>query len=162
MDIRPTAAADVPQVLAVYDRARSFMRANGNPTQWAGAYPGEEDVLADIASGCGYVCEEGGLVVGTFAFILGEEPAYRVIEQGSWMSDAPYGVIHRVASGGQARGVARACFDYCKGRVGHLRVDTHADNAPMQGAILKNGFQYCGIVHIEDGTPRLAYEWLRG
>lgn len=162
MEIRPTAAADVPQIVAIYDAARAFMRAHGNPSQWAGAYPGEQDVLEDIAAGRGYVCVEGGLVAGTFAFFLGEEPTYRVIERGSWRSDAPYGVIHRVASGGTARGVARACFDYCKGRAGHLRIDTHEDNAPMRGAILKNGFQYRGVIHIEDGSPRLAYDWLRG
>lgn len=161
MEIRPTTASDVADVVAIYNRARVFMAENGNPTQWSGAYPGEADVLGDIEHGTGFVCVEDGHVVGAFAFILGEEPTYQVIEEGAWASSSPYGTIHRIASDGTVRGVAQACFNFCAGRIGHLRIDTHADNSPMQGAILKWGFAYRGIIHVEDGTPRYAYEWER-
>ena len=30
----------------------------------------------------------------------------------------------------------------------------------MQGAILKFGFEQRGIIYVEDGSPRLAYDWL--
>lgn len=162
MQVRKTTESDVASVVAIYDRARVFMAEHGNPTQWAGAYPGVEDVRGDIASGNGYVCvDDDGQVVGAFAFILGEEPTYRVIEQGDWHRDMPYGTIHRIASAGTARGVARACFEFCASRADYLRIDTHADNLPMQGAIEKFGFTRCGIIHVEDGSPRIAYDWVR-
>lgn len=45
-----------------------------------------------------------------------------------------------------------------KKKIGHLRIDTHADNHIMQHLILKNGFEQCGIIHIADGSERIAYE----
>ena len=59
-----------------------------------------------------------------------------------------------------AGGVGRACFDYCKSVIGHLRVDTHQDNLPMQKTVEANGFVKRGIIRLEDGSPRLAYDWL--
>ena len=42
---------------------------------------------------------------------------------------------------------------------GNLRIDTHGDNIVMQNLLAKMGFQYCGIVYVEeDRNPRLAYE----
>ena len=52
-------------------------------------------------------------------------------------------------------------FAFAKERVDHLRIDTHQDNLPMQGAIAKAGFERAGIVYVSDGTPRVAFDWLR-
>lgn len=52
---------------------------------------------------------------------LGEDESYRVIEDGAWHLDQPYGTIHRLASNGKARGVSRACFDFCTAQIGYLR-----------------------------------------
>ena len=41
-----------------------------------------------------------------------------------------------------------------------LRADTHADNKIMQHLLEKNGFARRGIIHVEDGTPRVAYQKL--
>ena len=98
-------AADLPQILALYAHARAFMAQNGNPNQWGQTRPTEADIAAHIAARELYVLREEGEIHGVFAFILGEDPTYRVIEQGAWLSDAPYGTIHAVASGG--RGSAR-------------------------------------------------------
>ena len=43
----------------------------------------------------------------------------------------------------------------------NVRIDTHADNIPMQGAIANQGFTKCGIIHVEDGSPRLAYQLVK-
>ena len=59
---------------------------------------------------------------------------------------------------GQTKGIARACFDFCHNKIDCLRIDTHADNKPMQNAIDSYGFRYCGIIHVADGTPRNAYD----
>ena len=39
-------------------------------------------------------------------------------------------------------------------------VDTHADNKVMQHLLESEGFTRCGIIHVEDGTPRIAYQRL--
>ena len=51
--------------------------------------------------------------------------------------------------------------EHAKERADHLRIDTHQDNLPMQGAIAKAGFKRAGIVYVSDGTPRVAFDWLR-
>ena len=108
---------------------------------------------------------ENGEIVGTFVFYTGEDPTYRVIENGEWHSDRePYGVIHRVASNGVTKGVTRAAFSYGLERSGYVRIDTHEDNKPMQGALKKFGFRECGVIHLERGAERIAFdcrkEWL--
>ena len=41
-----------------------------------------------------------------------------------------------------------------------VRVDTHEGNIPMRKMLEKNGFEYCGTIHLLDGQPRVAYEKL--
>ena len=120
-----------------------------------------EQLAADIAAGGSYVCEVDGRVVATFAFLPGPDECYDVIEDGQWRSDTPYAVLHRVASDGTAHGIAAAMFAFAKERADHLRIDTHQDNLPMQGASIKAGFERAGVVHVSDGTPRVAFDWLR-
>ena len=141
------------------------MKNNGNPNQWEDRYPEVSTVENDIKTGISYVCVENGGIVGTFVFFTGEDPTYRVIKNGEWHSDRePYGVIHRVASNGVTKGVTRAAFSYGLERSGYVRIDTHEDNKPMQGALKKFGFRECGVIHLERGAERIAFdcrkEWL--
>lgn len=158
--IRLAEERDLPALGAVYARARALMCGTGNPTQWAGGYPAEELLQADIRSRQLYV-EEGadGALQGAFALIFGPDATYAVIEGGRWLNDAPYAAIHRVASGGQAPGFFGRCVAFCRGRCKNLRIDTHPDNRIMQHLIEKQGFARCGIIHVEDGSPRIAYQW---
>lgn len=162
MHIRSASVADVDEILRIYDAAKLFMRATGNLTQWTGGYPSREVVLSDIVLGQLYVCEEEDVLLGVFCHFLGEDPTYRVID-GAWEGGAPYGVIHRIAVAERAhgKGVAAACFAYAKAHTEDLRIDTHADNLPMQRALEKNGFCHRGVIYLENGDPRLAYQWLR-
>ena len=90
---------------------------------------------------------------------FGEDESYRVIEDGAWHLDQPYGTIHRLASNGKARGVSKACFDFCTAQIGYLRADTHADNRPMQRLLEAYGFRRCGVIHgAFDGGERIAYD----
>lgn len=158
MEIRPAVPSDLPAIYAIFQSARAFMWANGNPTQWDPSYPSPALLDSDLKKNALYVCVSEDAIVGVFALLPGEEPTYQVITEGHWHSDAPYGTIHRVASNGSVRGVAQACFDFCKQHCNYLRIDTHADNLPMQNAITKAGFRRCGIVTMADGTPRIAYD----
>ena len=158
MKIRQAEKQDVGRLMEIFDIAREYQRTHGNPTQWGNGYPREAQVLHDIEAGVCYVVEEEGSIVAAFSLIHGEDETYTVIEQGSWKSDAPYATVHRMASDGTVKGVGAFAFEWCGKKEGHLRADTHKDNLTMQHILQKEGFEYCGIIYVEDGTERLAYE----
>ena len=160
MEIRHATEQDFPRMMEIYAYARDFMAKTGNPNQWGPTHwPPEELIHDDIRSGHSYVCEDNGRVVGTFYFNAGTsiDPTYAVID-GSWSKDAPYGVLHRVASDGTQKGIVSACVAFASQRYDYLRIDTHADNLPMQKALAREGFVYRGIITVYDGTPRMAYD----
>ncbi len=159
--IRLAKKEEIEEILSIYEAAKIFMRKNGNPTQWNDGYPQKELLLSDIEKGELFVFEqESGRLSACFALIGGVDPTYGYIEGGSWMSDSAYGTIHRIASDGTEHGVFRKTVCFAKKTYHHLRVDTHEDNKPMQHVILKEGFSYRGIIYLENGDPRLAYEWI--
>lgn len=165
MDVRKATPADLDRQMAIYARARDFMAKTGNPNQWGpNHWPPEELIRSDVRNGDSYVCVgDDGRVIGTFFFAQGEdiEPTYREID-GAWQQGGPYGVVHRIASDGSEKGVGAFCLNWAFARCGHLRIDTHADNAVMQGLLSKLGFQRCGIIYVhEDRDPRFAYEKIR-
>ena len=163
MIIRKSDIQDLPRMQEIYAYARSFMAEHGNPNQWGPTnWPPEALLRQDIRDGHSYVClDEDGRVIGTFFFIFGEdiEPTYRVIEDGAWQDDSPYGAVHRVASDGSRPGIGAFCINWAYEQCGHLRIDTHGDNVVMQNLLKKLGFTHCGTIHVEeDNYPRLAYE----
>ena len=157
--IRKTVAADLPRLQEIFAIARTFMAATGNPHQWAADYPSEQLLLRDIQSADSYVCEYDGRVVGTFVLRAGDDPTYATIYGGRWLSDAPYATIHRIASSGEVKGIFDTAIRFALQHFSSIRIDTHADNKVMQQAILRAGFQYCGIIHCWNGTERLAYQY---
>lgn len=159
--IRHTTVADIEAVMQMYDHSRSVMRANGNLTQWVG-YPTRDDIADDIACDASRIIENHGMPVGTFAVVPGVEPTYSVIAHGRWIDErTPYSTLHRMAAMPDTHGIADIGFLYAKQCCQHLRVDTHADNKAMRHILDKHGFVYCGIVFMNDGSPRVAYEWWR-
>ena len=158
MIIRKTKIDDMAACEEIYASAREYMRCAGNPDQWKDGYPGTVEILSDLATGCGYVVEDEGEIVAVFYFAPGPDPTYAKIYDGEWKSEEPYAVIHRVAVKHHGRGIIDFIFRECFKAAGHLRIDTHKDNLPMQKVLKRNGFEYCGIIHIETGAERLAYE----
>lgn len=158
MFIRKTKKDDLEKVMKIYEDARDFMKENGNPNQWGNTYPEKELIMKDISEGKSYVCVDDGEIVGVFYFNIGTDPTYLKIYQGNWLNDRPYGVIHRIASARRNRGVAAFCLEWCFKRCPNIRIDTHRDNIIMQNFLKKHGFERCGIIKIEDGSERLAYQ----
>lgn len=153
----------IEEIIRIYDGARSFMRENGNKTQWAGGYPSEATVRSDIDAGHLYVvCEDDTVspLLGVFYFRIGNDPTYKKIYEGAWQNDDSYGVIHRIAVSrdSHGKGVAAFIYAYCFALCGNLKIDTHRDNLPMQRSLKKNGFVPCGIIYLENGDERLAYQ----
>lgn len=129
MEIRKSTTEDLQEIMEIYGIARTFMKNTGNPTQWRNGYPSESLVRSDIESGISYVAVENGEIEAVFVFRMGEDPTYKVIEDGAWRNDAPYGVLHRIASRGRVKGIGSECIQWCFAQCGNLRGDTHADQS---------------------------------
>lgn len=157
ISIRKTTPEDLENILKVYERAVRFMAETGNPNQWVNGYPGRELLQEDILKGVSYVAEDDE-IEAVFTFIIGPDPTYQEIEQGSWLNEEEYGTIHRLASSGKKKGMAELCFHWCAKKCGNLRADTHEDNKMMQYLLQKNGFARCGMIHLLNGEPRIAYQ----
>lgn len=163
MRIRLATADDLDDIMQVYDEARRIMRQAGNDKQWINGYPQRTMIDDDIAKGQCYVVEgDDGAPHGVFMFAAGNDPTYDVIEDGAWLNDNPYGVIHRIGNDGKLRGILPAAVDYCLQSVDDIRIDTHADNAIMHHVLTKCGFTRCGTIYCHDGSPRVAYQLHRG
>lgn len=159
--VRNTTLSDIETMQRIYAAARERMHSGGNPTQWI-THPTLETLLHDIDAGTGFILEdEKGTVCGTFAFILGEDPTYAVID-GAWLNGEPYGTIHRIAGDGKHRGIVAAAVEFGSMFADNIRIDTHYNNAPMHGALAKLGFSFTGVIHIKDemgpDSPRDAFQ----
>lgn len=157
--IRLAENEDLDAILKIYETARESMRNQGNPNQWGGQYPPKELVIRDMEAEHLYVIQQKEEPRGVFALVLGEDETYEVIEDGCWKNGEPYGTIHRLAGDGRMRGIFESCLKFCRQEIGNLRADTHEDNHVMQHLLEKHGFEKCGIIHVADGSPRIAYQW---
>lgn len=143
--------------------ARAYHKAMGF-VQWHPGYPTLATIEDDINAGIGYVFAEGDKVCGYCCVIIGEEPAYSVID-GEWKTNRPYAVVHRMAFSHNARGkgLSGKAFALLKkfcieNGIEAIRVDTQDENKIMQHILAREGFEYCGLITY-DGGPKLAYEW---
>lgn len=159
LEIRQAVWRDLPEILNIYEIARCFMAANGNAGQWGTEHPKEEILREDMAQGRLYAVTKHEKICGVFALISGVDPTYTRIDGGNWHKEKPYLTIHRIAGNGTARGIFAACLEFAKQRSSYLRIDTHEKNGVMRHLLEKNGFRYCGIIYVRDGSPRIAYDY---
>lgn len=149
---------DLESIENIYEIARDFMKASGNETQWNNNYPDINTIKEDIENNSLFIItDEEEVIHAVFFFMIGDEPCYEEIK-GEWLSGSEYGVIHRVASDGKIPGIIDKVVAFCEKQISHLRIDTHENNKVMQHLLERNGFKKCGIIHVEDGSERLAYE----
>lgn len=160
MKIRNAVISELEEILAIYELARAFMKETGNPDQWRNTYPTPQIVKDDIKKEELYVLHDEEGIEGVFVFINGPDPTYDYID-GNWLDDEPYCAVHRVASAQKKKGVLRAVMDYAFSRSDSIKIDTHKDNAVMQHQLEKYGFKRCGIIFLENGEDRIAYQMKR-
>lgn len=156
--IRKATALDLQELLRIYAAAKGIMDAAGNPNQWAAGYPGEALLLNDIRQDFLHVVIREGIIRGCFVLATGEDPTYREIYEGAWSSVAPYATIHRLAGDGSG-GIFDACMEYAKSLHPYLRIDTHRDNRIMLKKLPRAGFRRCGIIYLENGSERIAFDY---
>ena len=167
MEIRKAKDTDFESMIALFDEARRTIATLGI-NQWQNGEPAPDVVREDIALGQSRVIIENGALAGTFALMNESEPLYDKIYDGEWKTgndNRNYQAIHRVAVAVSMRGkgVSTAIIDYAAeharelGRVS-LRIDTHEGNVVMRRMLEKHGFLLCGVIHLKNGDPRVAYE----
>ena len=164
MNFRKTTEKDLDSVIKIIDEAKEFLK-NNNIDQWQNGYPNKEVILRDIENDHSYVLDDNGEIIATTVLSFDGDKNYDVIYNGDWITDNKYGVIHRIAvsrdyaNRGIGKKIIESSEDIAKeNNIKSMRADTHKDNKTMQSLLLKNGFEYCGIIFVEDGTERLAFE----
>ena len=158
MNIRKSIPSDLFIIMEIYEKARSFMKDNNNETQWVDGYPSKELILKDIASQKSYVCVDKGAVIAVFYYAVEIDDTYLVIENGNWLNEDVYGVVHRLAVAEHQKGVASFCVKFAFENCRNLRVDTHNNNLPMRNGLIKLGFRECGTIYISSGDARIAFQ----
>ena len=166
MVIRKTTELDIDKVNSIFEEARGTIASLGI-NQWQDGYPSREVIISDMADDQSYVVDNNG-VCATFAMLLSEEPTYNVIYNGHWLTGddtKDYIAIHRVAIllSMRGQGIAGRIISYAENFAKDherksLRIDTPQGNVVMRRMLEKNGFVYCGIIHLQNGDERVAYE----
>ena len=121
-------------------------------------YVNLDNIKSEIEAGFLHVIEQDGKVIAAFS-IIGKEPTYDTIYDGSWPEgDYEYVTIHRVAGKREAHHVLKSAVETASKLSSVIRIDTHEDNKVMQALIKKYGFRYCGKITLRNGQMRLAFQ----
>ena len=105
--LRTARPDDLPRIKQIIRQAKTLLKVR-RVDQWQDGYPNEEILQDDIARGKGYILQTQGEVHGYFALSFEDEIPYRRIEQGAWLSDGAYCVLHRFALTEKLRGTGAA------------------------------------------------------
>ena len=171
MEYRNARLSDIPSIMEIIGQAQAYMERLGID-QWNNGYPNTSIFEQDIAKDSCYLFYESEApekILGLITVQFEGEPAYEKIH-GQWLSDQPYGVIHRTALTANRRGtglsnelIQLAQHLTALKSLHSLRVDTHEDNLPMRKLLERNGFTSCGIVYYNGpdfSLRRIGYEKL--
>lgn len=161
INIRLATLDDIDRLQEIFLVAKSQMKKDGNLHQWTEVDYPIRYTYKDIEKGTCYVIEEDGVINATFVYQLGEEPTYKIIDNGAWLNDRPYGTIHRIASNGCTKDIFGIVMNFIKRFDVDVKIDTYLENARMTHLIRKYNFVYCGTIYIRDGSPRDAYQKLK-
>ncbi|WP_455539219.1 GNAT family N-acetyltransferase [Terrisporobacter sp.] len=164
MEFRKSVKSDVPKIMSIIKQAQDYFKKQ-NIDQWQNGYPNEEVINNDIKNNQSYVMINEGNILATTVISFEKELSYENIIDGKWLTNGEYGVIHRIAVDNNYKGlglshkIIKYAENLCLEKGVHsIKVDTHEDNIPMQSLLKKSGFKYCGVVYLEDGVKRIAFE----
>lgn len=164
MIFRKTKKEEVNEVMKIINEGKILLKNNGID-QWQNGYPNEEVILRDILNDESYVLEHNNKIIGTTALSFNGEKTYETIYEGKWISNGKYAVVHRIAAckideiKSIGTEILKEVEKICLLRnIKNIKIDTHENNKAMQGLLLKNNYIYCGVIYLEDGSKRLAFE----
>lgn len=77
MNIRLANTSDTNRIFEIYEYARAYMKAHGNPYQWGDDRPEKSLTKDDIKNQRCYVMEDDGHIFACFVFTIGFEKSIR-------------------------------------------------------------------------------------
>ena len=164
MEFRQAKISDLDQIVEIIELSKKYLKET-KVDQWQDGYPAKEDLRRDIESGSSYVLTNKDEIVATTVISLDGESTYNSIFNGEWITNEDYIVMHRVAVHDKYKGkgifkelIKEAEILALNKGISSIKIDTHRDNISMQRAVVKNDFQKCGIIYLEDGSERIAFE----
>ncbi|MBO0993427.1 GNAT family N-acetyltransferase [Bacillus sp. SD088] len=164
MEFRKTTIEDINQIMSIFKQAKQYFKDN-HIDQWQNNYPNIQTIKDDMQNEYSYVLLKDGTPVATAAISFDGEKTYKEIYNGKWLSHGEYAVIHRLAVDQQHKGlgisseIMKIIEKMCVERgINNIKIDTHEQNLPMQKLLQKNDFTYCGVIFLEDGNKRIAFE----
>lgn len=165
MFIRKSENRDIESIMELIRDAQCYFKASGID-QWQDGYPTRQTIMDDIRNGWSHVLiTDEGEIAASAAISFDGEVTYNTLQDGNWLQEGEYAVIHRLAvrSSLKGKGLGQKFIHYtaqiCSDRgVDAIRVDTHADNRSMQRMLLKTGFSLTGKITLLSGAPRTAFE----
>ncbi|NRT72325.1 GNAT family N-acetyltransferase [Clostridium beijerinckii] len=164
MEFRKAVETDINDIMNIIKQAQSYFKEQGI-NQWQNNYPNPETIGNDIANKHSYILLKDNNILATAAVSFDGEKTYDSIYEGEWITNSQYAVIHRIAVDNTYKGlglsskIIRNVEELCLSKGVHsIKVDTHEENISMQKLLKKNKFQYCGIIYLEDGNKRIAFE----
>ena len=160
--------SDIACIMDIIKQAQNYLKKQGID-QWQNNYPNLDTINKDIEKGNAYVLVANERILGTVAVIFNGEKTYDTIYQGGWLSHGEYTTIHRLAVDSDYRGAGISSLILesiermsLERGIYSIKVDTHRGNIPMQKFLQNQGFESCGIIYLEDGNERLAFEKVLG
>ena len=164
MEFRQAKISDLDQIVEIIELSKKYLKET-KVDQWQDGYPAKEDLRRDIESGNSYVLTNKDEIVATTVISLDGESTYNSIFNGEWITNTEYIVMHRVAVHDKYKGkgifkelIKEAESLALNKGIFSIKIDTHRDNISMQRAVVKNDFKKCGIIYLEDGSERIAFE----
>ena len=164
MEFRQAKISDLDQIVEIIELSKKYLKET-KVDQWQDGYPAKEDLRRDIESGNSYVLTNKDEIVATTVISLEGESTYNLIFNGEWITNEEYIVMHRVAVHDKYKGkgifkelIKEAESLALNKRILSIKIDTHRDNISMQRAVVKNDFKKCGIIYLEEGSERIAFE----
>ncbi|EGT3617649.1 GNAT family N-acetyltransferase, partial [Clostridium perfringens] len=152
------------QIVEIIELSKKYLK-EAKIDQWQNGYPENNDLKKDIEDKNSYVLVKGTEILATTVISLDRESTYNSIVHGEWITDEDYIVMHRVAvhKDYKGKGIFKELIKEAKrialnNNIFSIKIDTHKDNISMQKALCNNGFKKCGIIYLEDGSERIAFE----
>ncbi|MDD2575653.1 MAG: GNAT family protein [Acholeplasmataceae bacterium] len=151
---------DLDNIMKVITQAQKRMK-DASMTQWQNNYPNLEILTQDIKEKALFVYEDNEQIVGTMS-VFSYDSVYDSIK-GDWLNNNPYKVIHRIAISDShinqhlTEEMINFIFSYFL--INDIRIDTHPLNKPMLKSLERQGFLYCGIVHVNTDSDSLRFAY---
>ena len=158
-EIQPAKNDHLDFLTQAYEATRTIMSEYAMETDWPEDNFSDIEALEDIEHSNCYIVYNGD--IPSAAFTLKQSP--NVTDQENrvhWRSNMNHYTIQRI-SAVREYAVAQSIFRYAATKASYLRCLTHERNYILRHALDKFGFKKCGTFTAEDGTTRVAYDWIK-